>query len=26
LLSGLFEGDDSSFYARMAAHGDGLIS
>src|SRR6478672_8583911 len=25
LLSGLFEGDDSSFYARMAAHGDALI-
>lgn len=25
LLSSLFEGDDSSFYARMAAHGDGLI-
>ncbi|HEX2274251.1 MAG TPA: IS1182 family transposase [Acidimicrobiales bacterium] len=26
LLAGLFEGDDSSFYARMAAHGDELIS
>jgi transposase len=26
LLSKLFEGDDSSFYARMAAHADGLIS
>ncbi|HET6663390.1 MAG TPA: IS1182 family transposase [Acidimicrobiales bacterium] len=26
LLSKLFEGDDSSFYARMAAHGDVLIS
>ncbi len=26
LLSKLFEGDDSSFYARMAAHGDELIS
>jgi transposase len=26
LLSGLFEGDDSSFYARMAAHGDDLVS
>jgi hypothetical protein len=26
LLSKLFEGDDSSFYARMAAHGDALIS
>jgi transposase len=25
LLSSLFEGDDSSFYARMAAHGDDLI-
>lgn len=25
LLSKLFEGDDSSFYARMAAHGDNLI-
>jgi len=25
LLSRLFEGDDSSFYARMAAHGDALI-
>jgi transposase len=26
LLSSLFEGDDSSFYARMAAHGSTLIS
>lgn len=26
LLSRLFEGDDSSFYARMAAHADELIS
>lgn len=26
LLSRLFEGDDSSFYARMAAHGGELIS
>ena len=26
LLARLFEGDDSSFYARMAAHGDELIS
>lgn len=26
LLSKLFEGDDSSFYARMAARGDWLIS
>jgi hypothetical protein len=26
LLSKLFEGDDSSFYARMAGHADGLIS
>lgn len=26
LLSKLFEGDDASFYARMAAHGDTLIS
>jgi transposase len=26
LLSKLFEGDDSSFYARMAARGDSLIS
>jgi transposase len=26
LLSKLFEGDDSSFYARMATHGDELIS
>jgi transposase len=26
LLARLFEGDDSSFYARMAAHGDALIS
>ncbi|MGH9193517.1 MAG: transposase, partial [Acidimicrobiales bacterium] len=26
LLSRLFEGDDSSFYARMAAHGDALIA
>jgi transposase len=26
LLSRLFEGDDSSFYARMAAHGDELIA
>jgi hypothetical protein len=25
LLSKLFEGDDSSFYARMAVHGDALI-
>jgi transposase len=25
LLSKLFEGDDSSFYARVAAHGDSLI-
>jgi transposase len=25
LLSKLFEGDDLSFYARMAAHGDALI-
>lgn len=25
LLSKLFEGDDSSFYARMAAHGDELV-
>lgn len=25
LLARLFEGDDSSFYARMAAHGDELI-
>ncbi len=25
LLSKLFEGDDTSFYARMAAHGDELI-
>ena len=25
LLSSLFEGDDSSFYARLAAHGDDLI-
>lgn len=26
LLSKLFEGDDSSFYARMAANGDDLVS
>jgi len=26
LLERLFEGDDSSFYARMAAHGDELIA
>ncbi len=26
LLARLFEGDDSSFYARMAADGDELIS
>ena len=26
LLSKLFEGDNSSFYARMAAHGDALIA
>lgn len=26
LLSRLFEGDDSSFYARLAAHGDELIA
>jgi transposase len=26
LLSGLFEGDDSSFYARLATHGDEVIS
>src|SRR3989304_6790060 len=26
LLLKLFEGDDSSFYARMAAHGDRLIT
>jgi transposase len=26
LLSRLFEGDDSSFYARVAAHGDELIA
>ncbi|MDF1594728.1 MAG: transposase, partial [Acidimicrobiia bacterium] len=25
LLVPLFEGDDSSFYARMAAHGDSLV-
>ena len=25
LLSKLFEGDDSSFYARMAAHGDDIM-
>lgn len=24
-LDGLFEGDDSSFYARMAVHGSALI-
>lgn len=24
-LGGLFEGDDSSFYARMAVHGSALI-
>jgi transposase len=26
LLSTLFEGDDSSFYARMAVHGDRIVS